>query len=154
MTKGKTEARFYGGRLDGFVDRESPTRCLRECIASASEAYFATSPDGDEVHLIRGKLNKYWFATGCDVYFKRRRQCSALGVEYQFAGKREIGRCSALTKTGTQCLNSAQEGHLYCGTSHDPAKSPVEDIANNLVMDTLREIAKNPPIERSDIPKP
>lgn len=154
MAKGKTEIRFYGGNLDGFVDSEVSTRFTVDRIASACKAYFATSPDGGGVELRRGELNKYWFSASEDVYFKRKRQCGSFGVEYQFAGKREVGRCAAVTKAGSQCLNAAREGQYYCGTSHNPDRSPVKDIDDALVLETLTDIVDSPPITRGDIPKP
>ncbi|MCG3760328.1 hypothetical protein EXA21_12425 [Vibrio cincinnatiensis] len=115
MARGYTDIHLKGGSKDGEVISDVPLKQLPKAVAVRSEHYFATSNDGG-VGICKGELSKKWHSYSQEVYSKLENQPHKSGTVFQFVEKVMVDRCSATTKSGTQCLHAALHGETMCGT--------------------------------------
>ncbi len=117
MSRGYTSITLKGGNRNGEIIDDVPLRNLPKTISFQSECYFAKSSNGN-MSLMKGQLCTQWHSYSEDIYTKSSNQTHEQGTTYEFIEKRDIERCSAITKQNTQCLKPAIHNKNYCSETH------------------------------------
>lgn len=131
MPRGYTTVTFTGGIMDGEIIDNVSLRNLPNKVNFQHEIYFATARDGG-MNLMKGKLNKHWYSYTIDIYEKAPNDKYKKGTIFEFLETREVERCSAITKKGTQCLHSAMHNKSYCCATHNNKESDNDKVVSNL----------------------
>jgi hypothetical protein len=114
MSKGKASLYLEGGPLDKDILEDIDARHIQEKIRFPTLTW-GRKVDGNIEIIKGGKLDKFWNFTAQDVYEKTLRRNGEL-IVYSFLETETVDRCSAITKSGNQCMKSARIGKDTCET--------------------------------------
>lgn len=116
---------FIGGQIDGEILEDAPVNRLlpQLTVRTQDGIFFAENPSGG-MTVMEGNLNNLWHSYSISIYKKSDLKREAEdNVEYEFVEYRDVERCSALTKKGTQCMHAAIYGKSICTTHNHMNKS-------------------------------
>ena len=114
MPKGKTRIKFIGGCNDGFHDDAVDTRVLASEMAVRTGYWYREEKQGVSI-MKGGALCDNWHSFGVHVYKKCEKAKDGYLV-YKLSEKKVVDRCSAVTKQGKKCRNTALMDLSLCST--------------------------------------